>query len=303
MKSEHSFKILFFINSNSGKQNRNWEEEIDAFFRDKIHFIEKFHLEKDFTPQEILQKIEQSNPDRVVAVGGDGTLNVVAQSLILKNIPLGIVPAGSANGMAKEFDITDDASEVFNTLISTEIKEIHVVCINEKLSIHLSDVGFNARMIEKFQSQDVRGLWGYLKATWKVAKNGWFKNNVQLNMTLDDSKVSLKAGMVVIANAKKYGSGAVINPTGDLEDDVFEIIVIKKVSVIELFKMMISHSQFNPHKIEVYKTKKLHMNLPRRNHFQIDGEYMGKVTEIDANIIPNALKILVPKDINSENKL
>ena len=109
--------------------------------------------------------------------------------------------------------------------------------------------------------------------------------------------------MVVIANAKKYGSGAVINPTGDLEDDVFEIIVIKKVSVIELFKMMISHSQFNPHKIEVYKTKKLHMNLPRRNHFQIDGEYMGKVTEIDANIIPNALKILVPKDINSENKL
>ena len=156
-------------------------------------------------------------------------------------------------------------------------------------------------MIEKFQSQDVRGFWGYLKASINVARNGWFQNKVHASLLLEDEKINLKAGMVVIANATKYGSGAVINPTGDLEDDFFEIVVIKKVSIIELFKMMLSHSKFNPQKIEVYKTKKLHIKLPRANHFQIDGEYIGKVTEINAHIIPQALQVLIPKNQNQRN--
>ena len=298
MEEDKPLKILFFINPNSGKQDIDWEQEIKVFFKELSFSVEIVLLNKNFKPKDLLLKIEQSQPDRVVAVGGDGTVNAVAQSLIHTNLALGIVPAGSANGMAKEFNIGANIPEILTTLISGEIIKIHVLKVNENLCLHLSDVGFNARMIEKFQSQDVRGFWGYLKASINVARNGWFQNKVHASMLLDDEKINLKAGMIVIANATKYGSGAVINPNGDLEDDFFEIVVVKKVSIIELFKMMLTHSKFNPQKIKVYKAKKLYMKLPRENHFQIDGEYIGKVTEINAHIIPQALQVLIPKKQN-----
>lgn len=297
MDLNKSTKFLFFINPRSGKQNVDWEKEIDLFFKDRDYQIELSTLDKNFKKENIQEKIKKSNPDRVVAVGGDGTVNAIAECLLNSSIPLGIVPSGSANGMAKEFDLPVNPQEILEILVSGEIQKIHVLYINDKLCLHLSDVGFNARMIEKFQSQEVRGFWGYLKASFKVARNGWFKNKVHVTMYLDGSKIFLKAGMVVIANGTKYGSGALINPTGNLEDELFEIIVIKKVSIIELFKMMISHSEFNPHKIEVYQTHKLSMKLPRKNHFQIDGEYIGKVTSIEAYIIPEALGFIVPQKI------
>jgi diacylglycerol kinase (ATP) len=58
--------------------------------------------------------------------------------------------------------------------------------------------------------------------------------------------------------------------------------------------MIFSHSSFDPNKIEVFQTSQILINTKRKVHFQIDGEYLGKLNEIQVNIIPNALTIMVP---------
>ena len=98
--------------------------------------------------------------------------------------------------------------------------------------------------------------------------------------------------MVVIANATKYGSGALINPDGKLDDDVFEVIVIKKISIAEIYKMMVTHLSYNPLKTEVYQTKSLQIKSKRKAHFQVDGEYLGKVNDISATILPASLQMI-----------
>lgn len=295
MDSTGRRKILFIINPRSGNQSINWEKEIRFYFKNLNYFIEIYTIEGNCDPEVIKMKIESCSPDQVVAVGGDGTVGLVAECLLQKNIPLGILPAGSANGMAKELGISERPSEALSLLTKGMIKTIHVTMINDKLCLHLSDIGFNARMIEKFQSENIRGLWGYFKSTVQVARNIFFSNKMQISMRLDDEIIDLKASMIVIANATKYGSGAIINPAGNLEDEWFEVIVVKKISLIEVFKMLVSHSSFNPNKMAVFKTKSLEMKLTKKNHFQVDGEYLGKVSEVEAHLIPDAIQVNVPE--------
>lgn len=288
-------KILFVINPGSGNHTTDLPKEIEAFFRFLNHSIELYFLETGFKIQSIKEKIALFNPDTVVAVGGDGTVSFLAECLLQKNIPLGILPAGSANGLAKELGISEMPGEALKIIIAGAVKKIHVTIVNNRLCIHLSDIGFNAWMIKKFQSENVRGIWGYLKATIKVAWRVLFINPMmKVSMTIDNEIIKIEAAMIVIANATKYGSGAVINPSGSMEDELFEVVVIKKISIHETFKMLVSHASFNQDKTLVFKTRHLTMLLAKKVHFQVDGEYLGKVNEIEAILIPAAIEIIVP---------
>ena len=296
MESEGSIKILFVINPYAGNHSINWTKEIQNYFKNLQFTIELYLLEKDFKIAELEEKIKIFDPDKVVAVGGDGTINLVAGCVLQKNISLGILPAGSANGLAKELHISETPTHALRTITNGDIKKIHAIKINGNLCIHLSDIGFNAWMIKKFQAENIRGYWGYFKANIKVAWSILFVNPlVEIALNIDNKNIETKAAMIVIANAREYGSGAVINPSGNLEDDVFEVIVIKEISVVEIFKMLFSHKPFNPHKTQVLKAKNLEIKLAKKIHFQIDGEYLGKINEIRAQIIPEALELIVPK--------
>ena len=100
--------------------------------------------------------------------------------------------------------------------------------------------------------------------------------------------------MIVIANATKYGNGVVINPIGKLDDKLFEVIVIKKISFYEIIKMNSSYGSFNRDKTEIFQINALSLKSRRKVHFQIDGEYLGKVKEVNAFIVPDALQVIIP---------
>ncbi|MCW3087701.1 MAG: diacylglycerol kinase catalytic region, partial [Sediminibacterium sp.] len=102
------------------------------------------------------------------------------------------------------------------------------------------------------------------------------------------------AFMIVLANAQSYGTGAKINPNGDLSDGKFEVVILKELSVWELLKMLLTHRPFNPQKTEVLQTEEISIAIRHRAYFQVDGEFRGKVTLVTARIIPSALTILLP---------
>ena len=296
MESKTKEKILFIINPGSGNHSVNWAEEITQFFTTLEYTIDLYFLKKGCSLQEIKDKIAQFAPDRVAAVGGDGTVGLVADCILQKNMLFGILPAGSANGLAKELGISEVPTEALQTLISGKNTTVHGTMINNHLCIHLSDVGFNAKMIKQFQAENLRGFWGYFLANVKVAWSGLFVNpRFRVRLTIDGQIIRRKAVTIVIANATKYGIGARINPIGTLEDDLFEVIVIKKISIAEVFKMLITHEEFNPQKTEVFEAKSLHLKLSRNIHFQVDGEYLGKVNEIEAHLVPAALQLIIPE--------
>ena len=288
---DNPVKLLFIINPGSGNTKTDWKKEIQNYFTQSAFTVELFELPQPCDTGKLKDIVLKAKPDRVIAVGGDGTLKLVAECTQGMNLPIGLLPAGSANGMAKELGIPVAPIEALDIVAKGATRKIHLTEINNEKCIHLSDIGFNAFVVKKFESEKKRGMWGYVKASWKVL---WAHNRLKVRIKADNKFIQREAAMVVIANATKYGTGVVINPAGKLDDNLFEIVIIKKISLKEIFKMRFTHSPFDTSKTELFQTSSLEIHSRRKAHFQVDGEYMGKTNKIHARILPTALEIIAP---------
>jgi len=285
-------KLLFIINPGSGSHDLNLKEVISTYFDSKNTEIDLFELPEDCSLEKIKDKIKSAKADRVVAVGGDGTLKLVAECLLHTETPIGIIPAGSANGMAKELGIPTDIDQALAILDEGHLQKIHVVKLNDEICIHLSDLGFNAYLVKKFDTLPQRGMLGYAKATWHAL---WNHKRMDVQLKLKNETITSKAAMVAIANATMYGTGLKINPDGKLDDDLFEVVLVKDYSYIEILKIWITKLPFNPKKIEVFQTAEVKISSKHKAHFQIDGEYIGKVNTVEARILPAAITVVLPE--------
>ena len=292
MENPASLKILFVLNPVSGtKKKFDWETSIRNYFKDLPHVIEIYILGGKDDTETINYRIDKLQATRVVAVGGDGTVSLLAKQLCGTNLIMGILPAGSANGMAKELEIPEIPEEALDIIINGKVKSFDAIKINDdEISLHLSDFGLNARLIKYFDESSLRGMWGYARMVIKVL---WNKKLMSAHIQGDKMNLKTSAYMVVIANASKYGTGAIINPEGKLDDGLFEIIIFRKFPVMELFKMLLSYKKFNPQKTEIFQTKKAIITLKRKTHFQVDGEYKGRINKVVAEILPSQLNVLV----------
>ena len=294
MTEKNNLKRFFIVNAGSGNNTTDWPAVITDYFKPLLHTIELYILSKNSSVKTIKEKIKVFSPHQVIAVGGDGTIKLAAECILGTKIALGILPAGSANGLAKELGISDKPTSALDVLVKGHLKKIHVTTINGELCIHLSDIGLNAYAMKKFESLPVRGMWGYLMASIKVL---WQNPQMSVEMKIDNKSIKVNASMIVIANATSYGTGAVINPIGQLDDEVFEVIAIKKISPREIFKMVFTQEPYDSEKIEIFQTDALLIHSRKKVHFQIDGEYLGKVREVKAILIPDALEVIVAEPV------
>ena len=287
-------KILFVVNPISGgKEKNDWETAIREFFKESQYAIEFYIQTGQNDRRSIQHHIERFSPHKVVAIGGDGTVKMVAEIVKESSIVLGIIPAGSANGLAKELGIPVDVTESIKIILEGKVAKLDAIRINEEeLCFHLSDIGLNALLVKYFEASKVRGMWGYARSLIKMLIN---KRKMRVSIETDETLVKRKAYMVAIANAAKYGTGAVINPEGDVHDGHFEIVVVRKIHLFEIFKAVTSRRRFNPKRIEVFRTKNVKLFFQQKAPFQVDGEYQGKTASVQARILPGVVKIMLPQ--------
>ena len=286
--------ILFVLNPVSGAKNKpDWKTIIKEYFKELPHEIAFYELTGGDDKYGIENKIKDIHPDRVVAVGGDGTVSLVGKILIQNKIPLGILPGGSANGMAAELNIPADPQKALDIIVSGKLHQCDTIRINEDdMVFHLADLGLNAQIIKYFDESRFRGMITYSRMLFKALAN---KSLMRVHLKGDDLDETIAAYMIVIANASKYGTGAVINPDAVTDDGFFELVIVRRIALSEFIKLFWSYKSFNPRKVEIFKTRKVEIISKKDVRFQIDGEYKGKVRNLKAEIMPAALDILVPK--------
>jgi diacylglycerol kinase (ATP) len=284
-------RLLFVINPVSGAGQKDWQKAITEWFSKRNDTIEFYTIRHELDNNLLLKKsIDTFRPDRVVAAGGDGTVKAVAEVLIGQAIPLAIIPAGSANGMAKELEIPLDEQKAFDLVTAGKPFPLDLIFINGEYCIHLSDIGLNATMLKYFEHTDKRGFFGYAKAMFKAIGQ---KNFMEVSIQANNKEIRRKVVMVVFANASKYGTGAVINPNGKTHDGLFELVIVRRLAFTELVKMLITQRPFDPAKIEIIQCKRMRLRANKTYPFQVDGEYRGKQSEVDAVIEPSAIQVVL----------
>jgi len=293
MQKEGQLRFLFVINPVSGgKGKADWETQIRNSMRDSPHVMEFFLLTGNDDETSVRQHIQEVRPHRVVAVGGDGTVKLVAGLLQYSGIPLGILPAGSANGMARELNLPLDPATALEVVLSGTPRPIDLILVNsDDICIHLSDIGLNALLVKYFEGSGTRGMWGYARAVLRVL---WQKQKMSAIIRTEEDTLRRRAFMIVLANARKYGTGANINPEGDVSDGRFEVVILRRLNLIEILKALFTNRSFDSAKIEVLSTRRVEIQTKRRTYFQVDGEYRGKVQQVSGRILAGAIEVLLP---------
>jgi diacylglycerol kinase (ATP) len=286
--------VLMIVNPVSGAIDKSKFIESTRFFaiQKKLNFILYTTSGVDDIPN-IKTLYSTHKPERIIIAGGDGTIKMVAEAMENQNVILGILPAGSANGLATELNLMRTLDENLFIAFNNESLEIDMVVINGKKSMHLSDLGLNAELIKNYEKNDVRGMWGYALQTITTLMH--LEEPFQAIIEANNKTVEYTARMIVIANSKKYGTGVIINPDGVINDGKFELVVLKNLDLIIFSKIITGNMPIDIEDFEIIVANKATIRTNFPVSFQIDGEYCGEQTRLDIEILRKQMKIAVPK--------
>jgi diacylglycerol kinase family enzyme len=284
-------KILFVLNPRSGTCESDFEQEIKNFFLSKPGFEIDFFLPDwdDNVKNSLKEKLCQNEFETVVASGGDGTVKLVSEIIYGQNIKLGILPTGSANGLAKNLNIPLEIHRALEVIENNKTQNLSSLTLNNKFCIHLADTGTNAEIIKEFESQEKRGIWGYALAL----KNVIFRQEkVLANIETESQKLSKKVFMLVFGNGTGYGTGLKINPAGRMDDKVFEIVMVKKISFFKGLQLFWAEEKPPKNYMEIISCKTAKVKFSTEVHLQIDGEYLGKIQSLEVKLNDEFIEVI-----------
>jgi len=240
-----------------------------------------------------IQKLQEDyNVERIIVVGGDGTIKMVAEAVQNHNVVLGIIPGGSANGLSVDLNLPDEIEENMKIAFRNDYMEMDMISINGKKSLHLSDIGINAELVKNYENSNVRGKLGY--ALQAINTLTGLKDPFIAKIETKNRTVETEARMVVVANSQKYGTGVTINPDGVMNDGKFEIVILKNLDLIVFGKILSGNMPIESGDVEIISTDKATITTNVPVCFQIDGEYCDEVSKLEVEILPNQMKVAIP---------
>ena len=232
--------------------------------------------------------------DIVVASGGDGTINEVACAMVNTGIPMGILPAGSGNGLARSLGISLSYALALRTIIRGNTKLMDVAIANDTLYTSIAGVGFDAHVAQKFAESYLRGMFSYLKI---ILNEFRAYKPLTYKLTIDGVSMEKQALVIVFANGNQFGFNTRIAPDARVDDGFLDVCVMKKMPVSQLLNVGYHMMRGTPVKTgytEYFKGKEITIETSSDPLMNIDGEPKIMQSPVKISIQPLALNVIVP---------
>ncbi|MEI8136965.1 MAG: YegS/Rv2252/BmrU family lipid kinase [Bacteroidota bacterium] len=286
-------KLLFIVNPNAGKKiSGRLIDTIKKEFPQNIYYQIVIWKDKDHF-KEVLDILHSQDYTDAIAVGGDGTVNAVAKSIVGTNIALGIVPAGSGNGLARTFGLSMIVEEAIKQ-IATGIKtKIDHGTVNGIPFFCTSGIGFDAHIGNLFATSTKRGLQSYIKITITEL----FKYRAkEYTLKFNDQEIKRKAFLITVANAGQYGNDFYIAPQANMQDGLFHLVLLKPFNVFHLpgllTKILRKKANYSS-RIETFETNKITITRDNPDTIHFDGDPAVEGKEVVFEMKPNLLNVII----------
>jgi len=287
-------KCLLVVNPISGGNDKaELVSAVEAFAKEQNVELIVFETTGEDDEEVISELCEKNKAERVLVAGGDGTIKMVAEAIGHHNVIIGVLPAGSANGLSVDLELSNDLQENLVIAFGDKYMDMDMVCINDKKSLHLSDIGVNAELIHNYENGTIRGKLGYMLQ----AINTLTDLDTPFNAVIEANGdiIETEARMVVIANTQRYGTGVTINPIGVMDDGKFEIVILKSLDVFLIGKILAGNMPVDSAEhIEIISTDKAVITTNKPVSFQIDGESCGMEQKLIVNILHRQMRVAIP---------
>ena len=248
--------------------------------------------------RELAQAAADEGREFVFACGGDGTVNEVGWGLMGTPVTLGLVPAGSGNGLGRALGIPRNPVRALLALATAVPRAMDVGMVNGKPFLNVAGAGFDAAVgaayDEHGRAGGRRGLLNYFRVGLQTA---WGYECEEFEIEAGPTPRRGKFLLVAFANGQQYGGGALIAPRARLDDGLLDVVGIEDAPLAQ----MLWHAPLMPlGRIHAFR-RYLHtparsavLTGPRPIAFHRDGEPEPPVERLEAHVVPRALKVLVP---------
>ncbi len=290
-------KLVFIVNPKAGITPKS--KVVIELLAGNIIPSSRFVPEVIFTERaghatEIAKTALENGADIIVASGGDGTVNEVACALVNTDIPMGILPAGSGNGLARCLGISMNYALALRTIIRGNTKLMDVATVNEKLFTSIAGIGFDAFVAQKFSESSIRGMISYMQI---ILNEFNAYKPLTYSITIDGAEIEKHALMVTVANSDQFGFNTRIAPQAKVDDGFLDICVIRKMPATQLLNVGYHTMRGTLEKtgyIEYFRGKEIIINHVHDPLMNIDGEPIIVKSPISINIKPLSLLVIVP---------
>ncbi|MDQ2178405.1 diacylglycerol kinase family protein [Marinifilum sp. D714] len=285
-------KILFIINPIAGKKaGKNINQDIIRYLdtdKFKPHFK---YSEYAGHISEIAKQALEEKYKAIIVVGGDGTVNEAARVLVQSNVPMGIIPSGSGNGLARHLKIPLTIKGAVKLINKMQILQMDAIKINNMYSFCVAGVGFDAEVSRMFQKMEARGLFSYIIACLRCFNQSKNQNFI---VQTKEKEYRLNGFMLCFANASQFGNNAYIAPGADVSDGIVDLVLVKKPSYLQipLFAYKILTGTVENHSLYNRRTGKA-FEITQENDFaHLDGEPTIVGTKFTVTVEEKVLRVI-----------
>ncbi len=288
-------KVGFVVNpkGGGGASLRAW-----SMIESAVSGVAPYFTERPEGGTDAAKRAIADNCDRVVAVGGDGTVNEVANALIGTEVALGVVPVGTGNDYARTLHLPSDPVEAAKTAIEGATRRVDVGRVEGKKDfVNIAGVGFDAEVMTRFNSPGpiTRALPVKARYYLSILRTFASYRGTRARLTLDGQVRTVdNLLLLAVGCAEYYGAGMHILPDADLQDGLFDLAWGQDVRLKDLSKLMglIYHGKHVGHaNVRMARAKRVEVSCEPATKFHLDGDVLG-ATSVTFECIPAALSVV-----------
>lgn len=242
---------------------------------------------------DIAKFVSKNGYDRIVAVGGDGTVHEVINGIKDTNMILGIIPLGTGNDFARFFHIPKNVKKAIQVIINGKVNIIDSALINKYITCNnVANIGIDADValeVTKFKKY-LSGIFAYLLSLFDVL----FKfKPYNVNINIDGKRLKRKIMLAAFGTCSFYGGGFKILPNANPKDGLMDIIIVNSINKFKLLFLLPMaiigrHTRFKC--VETYKAKEVHIEIEREIALCIDGEVIPS-SNFELNVQKSTIKL------------
>lgn len=230
----------------------------------------------------------------VISWGGDGTLNEVASALAFQDVPLGLVPAGSGNGFARELGVDHHSARAIADALAAEPRAIDLGEVGDRLFVNVAGFGVDAYVAAEFDKRGGRrGFAGYVAIAARALVTYVPQ---EYTITTAESCKTSRAVLVTVANSAQFGNSARIAPRALLDDGLLDLVVVEErarwrtiVHVPRLFDGAVERAPG----YSICHIQRATIESDRPLLFHVDGEPVQGGKQVRVRVHPGALRVAV----------
>lgn len=243
--------------------------------------------------EKLISHAIELKPDAIVAAGGDGTINQIARKLIGNEIPLGIIPFGSGNGLARELGIPLNPAEAIKLISNLKVSRIDAGKINEHWFFCTAGTGLDAQVALRFANSPKRGFLNYLRITFQE----FLKAHPEtITIRNEKNEITIQPLLLTIANARQFGNNTYIAPLAKMNDSKLNLVWINKSNLFNMMGLIPSLFNLKLHKhsqVGHLEVNSCTIIRASEGPVHFDGEPAMAGKELEIKCYPLALKVIV----------